>query len=103
MSHGQTTDPNGMFMVQVMPGAYELSVRPPEDLKPPQPEPERPALVWTRTWYPGAAQPDGASKIVVLPGGEIANVELKLLAIPTHLVRGVVLYPDGTPASNVKV
>jgi hypothetical protein len=46
---------------------------------------------------------EGASKIVVLPGGEIANIELKLLAVPARLVRGLVLDPDGTPAPKVKV
>jgi hypothetical protein len=103
MSFSQTTDAQGRFAVQVMPGSYGFSVRPPPELKPPPPEQDGPARVWTRTWYPGVAQVEGASKIVVLPGGEIANVELKLLAVPARLVRGLVLNPDGTPAPKLKV
>jgi hypothetical protein len=49
------------------------------------------------------AGPEGASKIVVLPSGEVLDVELKLLAVPAHAVRGVVLDPDGTPAPKVVV
>ena len=86
-----------------MPGAYGLSVVPPPDLKAPDPEADGPALAWTRTYYPGVAGAEGASKIVVLPGGEILDVELKLLAVPAHAVRGVVLNPDGTPAPKVAI
>jgi hypothetical protein len=42
-------------------------------------------------------------KIVVLPGGEVSDVELKLLAVPAHAVRGVLVNPDGTPAPKVAV
>jgi hypothetical protein len=46
---------------------------------------------------------EGASKIVVLPGSEVSDIELKLLAVPAHAVRGVVLNPDGTPAPKVAI
>jgi hypothetical protein len=85
-----------------MPGSYGISVLPPPDLKPPEAEPGSPALAWKRTWYPGVVLPEAASKIVVLPG-EASNIELKLLALPSHAVRGVVLNPDGTPAPKVAV
>ena len=97
------TDAHGKFEVQLMPGAYGLSVVPPPDLKPPDPEPDGPALAWIRTYYPHVAGPEGASKIVALPGGEILDVELKLLAVPARAVRGVVLNPDGTPAPKVAI
>ena len=103
MSFRGSSDAQGAFEVQLMPGAYGLSVLPPPDLKPPEPEPEGPILAWTRSYYPGVALPEAASKIVVLPGGEVADVELKLLAVPTHAVRGVVLNPDGTPAPKVAI
>jgi len=70
-------------------------------LKPPDPEKNGPPRAWVRTYYPGVADPEAASNILVLPGGEVADVELKLLAIPTHAVRGVVVNPDGTPAPKV--
>jgi hypothetical protein len=98
-----STDAQGKFEVQLMPGTYELSVLPPPDLKPPEPEPDGPVLAWKRSYYPGVALPEAASKIVVLPGGEVSDVELKLLAVPTHAVRGVLLNPDGTPAPKVTI
>ncbi|HXB75407.1 MAG TPA: carboxypeptidase-like regulatory domain-containing protein [Candidatus Acidoferrales bacterium] len=97
------TDAHGKFEVQLMPGTYGLSVVPPPELKPPDPEPDGPVLAWKRTYYPNVALADAASKIVVLPGGEVADVELKLLAVPVHAVRGVVLNPDGTPAPRVAI
>jgi hypothetical protein len=97
------TDAHGNFEVQLMPGTYGLSVLPPRDLKPPDPEKDGPVVVWQRTYYPGVVLPEAASKIVVLPGGEVLDVELKLLAVPAHAVRGVVLNPDGTPAPKVAI
>ena len=97
------TDPQGKFEVQVMPGRYELSVLPAPDLKPPAPQQQGPVLAWKRSYYPGVTLPEEASKIVVLPGREVAGVELKLLAVPAHAVRGIVLNPDGTPAPKVAI
>jgi hypothetical protein len=97
------TDARGNFQVQLMPGAYGLSVLPPADLKPPEPEEGGPALAWVRTYYPGVALAESSAKIVVLPGGDASDVELKLLAVPAHAVRGVLLNPDGTPAAKVTI
>jgi hypothetical protein len=97
------TGADGKFEVQLMPGTYGLSVLPPPDLKPPEPEPDGPILAWKRSYYPGVALPEAALKIVVLPGGEVSDVELKLLAVPAHAVRGVLVNPDGTPAPKVAV
>jgi hypothetical protein len=102
MSFRGSSDAQGKFEVQLMPGAYELSVLPPPDLKPPEPEPAGPVLAWKRSYYPGVVLPEAALKIVVLPG-EASEVELKLLAVPAHAVRGVVLNPDGTPAPKVAI
>src|ERR1035437_5591524 len=103
MSFLGSTDAQGKFELQSMPGTYGLSVLPPPDLKPPEPEQEGPVLAWKRSYYPGVALPEGASNIAVLPGGEVSDVELKLLAVPAHAVRGVVLNPDGTPAPKVTI
>ena len=103
MTFRGTADARGNFEVRLMPGAYGLSVLPPEDLKPPDPGPDAPALAWKRTYYPGVPNSDEALKIVVLPGGELTDVELKLLALPAHAVRGVVLHPDGTPAPKATI
>jgi Carboxypeptidase regulatory-like domain len=102
MSFRGSSDANGKFEVLLMPGSYGLSVVPPPELKPPEPEPDGPVLGWKRSYYPGVALPEAASKIVALPG-EVSEIELKLLALPTHSVRGVLLNPDGTPAPKVQV
>jgi len=103
MSMRGTTDAHGKFEVQLMPGAYGLSVAPPADLKPPEPGEDGVPLAWTRTWYPHADAADTASRIVVSPGAEFAGVELKLLAVPLHAVRGVVVNSDGAPAPKVTI
>ena len=100
--------PRESLSLRLLPGGYILSVVPPLGLKPPNPEPGRNrtndrVLVWTRTFYPGVALPEAASKIVAQPGGEVSDIELKLLAVPVHAVRGVLLNPDGTPAPKVAI
>ena len=97
------TDAQGKFEVQVMPGSYGLSVRPPAGLKPPEREEDGPALAWKQTYYPGVGSAAEAAKIVVLPGGHVSDVELKLLAVTAHAVRGVVRNGDGTPAVKAAV
>jgi hypothetical protein len=103
MAFRGTTDGKGNFEVGVMPGAYGLSVLAPPDLKPPDPEPDTPPLAWTRSYYPGVASAEAASKIVVPPGANVPGIELKLLAVPARTVRGVVLHPDGSPAPKASI
>lgn len=97
-------DKDGKFDLHkfMLPGAYTLSVAPPAGLRPPDPEPDR-VLNWTRTYYPGVTTLEAASKISLLPGSEVTDLELKLLAVPAHAVRGVLLNPDGTPAPKVAI
>ena len=99
------TDSHGKFELRrLLPDAYTLSAVPPPGLKPPDPEPESDrARAWTRTYYPGVAVREAASRIVLRPGGEVLDIELKLLAVPAHAVRGVLLNPDGKPVPNAKI
>ena len=97
------TDAHGKFEVQLMPGAYGLSVVPPPDLKPPDPEQDGPVLAWKRTYYPGVARSGSGIEDRGVARRQISDVELKLLAVPAHAVRGVVLNPDGTPAPKVTI
>jgi hypothetical protein len=96
------TDANGTFSESLFPGsAYALARSPPLGLKPPDPEPDSGRILsWVRTWYPGVAFPEAASKILGRPGIDL-EIESKLLALSAHTVRGVLLYPDGTPAPKV--
>jgi hypothetical protein len=99
-----TTDATGKFELHLDPGAYILSVLPPTDLRPPVPEPgidER--LIWTRTFYPSVAGLEAASKIMLRPGSESSGIVIRLLAVPSHAVRGILLNPDGTPASDATI
>lgn len=99
-----TSDASGKFELRVQPGAYILSVLPPVGLKPPDPEPDSDRqLVWTRTFYPGVAFLEAASKIVLRPGSELSGFEIKLLAVPSHAVRGVLINLDGTPVPKATV
>jgi len=103
MAHTGKADAHGKFEVQLMPGSYQLRVTPPLTLDPPDREEGGPALAWARTFYPGVTDRAAAADILVLPGAEVADIELKLLAVPTRSVRGVVLNPDGTPAAKAAV
>jgi hypothetical protein len=107
-------DAQGKFELHqfLFPGGYTLSAAPPPGLKPPDPEPAPEAhaepdsgrvQAWARTWYPGATVPEAASKIVLPPGGEVSDIELKLRAVPAHAVRGVLLHPDGKPAPKIEI
>jgi hypothetical protein len=102
---GADTDAAGKFRLPLQPGdAYTLSVLPPLGWKPPDPEPEGGRVLgWARTYYPGVASPEAAAKIVLPPGGELSDVDLKLAAVPAHAVRGVLLNPDGRPAPKVAI
>src|SRR5271157_1427491 len=100
----ESTDATGKFELRLLPGGYTLSVVPPTGLKPPNPEPDDDrVMVWTRTFYPGGALPEAASKIVAQPGRVLSDIELKLQAVPAHALRGVLLNPDGTPAPKVAI
>ncbi len=95
----QGTDKEGKFADIVFPGTISiLSVAPPIGLKRPDPDPDtgRPRT-WVRTYYPGVADRAAAGKIVGRPGVWLSDIEIKLVASPTHVLRGTVLNPDGTP------
>jgi hypothetical protein len=85
-------------------GIYRLLVLPQLGLKPPDPDPERGQIRgWAPTYYPGVTTLEAATNIVVPPGGEVADLEFKLQAVPAHPVRGVLLKPDGKPVPKVQI
>ncbi len=100
------TGADGRFDIHkfTFPGAYAVSAVPPEGFKPPAADAESGAArAWTRTYYPGVAEPEAAAKILLLPGGDVRDIELKLLAAAANPVRGVILNPEGKPAAKVEV
>lgn len=101
-----TADAQGRFELHQMliPGAYTLSASPPPNLKPPDPEPEGGGVLnWVRTWYPAGSSAQAASKIVLAAGSEVSDLEIKLLALPAHAVRGVLLNPAGDPVPQTDI
>ena len=101
------TDAQGRFNLDsVIPSTanYTLGATAPAGWKAPDPDPDGgPPRGWTRTFYPGVAFQEQAAAIAVRPDGEVSSVDIKLLAVPRHTIRGVVLNPDGTPAPKVAV
>jgi len=88
----------------LFPGDYALSVSPMPGLKPPAPDPDTGARrAWAHTWYPGVTSAEAAAKIPILAGGEVTDVELKLVAVPAHALRGTLLNADGKPAPKVEI
>ena len=86
------------------PGPYRLAVVPLATLKPPDPDPETgQKRGWALTYYPGVTIHDAATKLQVRPGNQSADLEIKLQMAPVHMLRGVVLNPDGAPARGVEV
>ena len=102
---GATTDASGNFEQRVQPpGRYRVWVTPPAGIKPPEPQQGSDQVrVWTPVYYPGVRSWDAASKIVVHAGYQVAGIELKLVPVPAHVVRGMLLNLDGTPAPAVTV
>ena len=100
----QTADAHGNFEVKLPASAFTLWTAAPADWKPPDPEPGTSRrLAWTRTWYPGVADSKAARRIVVRPNAEVSGIEIKLLAVSTHAIQGVVLDLYGAPAPGVEL
>jgi hypothetical protein len=103
MSFRGQTDAHGKFEVQLMPGrvwTFRGSAAQPEAAR--AGRGRRYAGLETNL-LSGVDSAEAASKIVVFPGSEVSGVELKLLAIPAHAVRGLALYPDGSPAAKAQI
>jgi hypothetical protein len=86
------------------PGPWVLTATPPPSWPPPDPDsPGAQPLGWTETFYPGVTSFELAAQIVVPPGGELRNLDIKLAAVPVRRIRGVVLDVSGNPVSKVSV
>jgi hypothetical protein len=60
-------------------------------------------LGWAQTFYPGVIDPRLAQPILLQPGIEQWNADVKLAAAPIHRIRGRVVDPNGDPAARVSV
>lgn len=95
------TDAKGNFELgSVIPvnTGYSLSVAPPADWKAPGPDQGTgQSRAWARTFYPSTVFGDLAVPLVPQIGGDLLGLEVKLLAVPVHAIRGVLLSPGGVP------
>ncbi len=98
------TDDKGRFSIDsVIPGqsSYSLKVEPPSGWKPPGPAGT--PRTWATTFYPGVARREQAGAILLAAGSDLQGLDIKLVAVPTHAVRGVLLKRRGSPAPNVSI
>jgi hypothetical protein len=96
-----TTDDQGRYKLgQVPPGHYKLSVNydgPPDE--------QRSELIksFPLFYYPGVLSAVQASVIVVGESAKVEDVDFRLPTPPERMIEGVVLWPDGKPASNAQL
>jgi len=100
------TDGNGRFTMPLGPVRqnFTLVATPPAGWKPPAPNPDsKEPRAWARTFYPNAVFRELAAPIVVPPSGDLDGLEITLLAVPLHAIRGVLLNADGDPAPKTQI
>lgn len=95
-----TTGPEGEFSFDMAPGSYFLSARPPAKLAPPARVGDQ-EYAWAQTWYPGVSQPGEAQKILIRPGAQLVDQDLKLGAVNAYTIRGQVRDSNGDPVADV--
>lgn len=96
------TDSEGGFLLEMRPGKYLLSAKPPTAIPPPKPEGDQ-HYGWAQTWFPGVSDTDAAAEIVVVPGTDIVGQDIKLRVMPLHVIRGIVHDIHGNPVANVAI
>ena len=97
-----STDAEGSFAFDnLQSGPYTLLARPKTGEPVTKHEGSRTEVV--PTYYPSVVEPTQAESIVVRAGAELSGYEIRMQSVPVYRVRGVVLNPDGKPASKAVV
>jgi len=86
----------------LVPGPWLLSATAPQSWSPPE-SPGTERLGWAQTFYPGVTDPELAEAVIVRPGGEQWNPDIKLIAAPIHRIRGRLLDVRGDPVPKASV
>src|SRR6185295_12439079 len=73
-----------------LPGAWLLSAIAPSSRTLPESVGDQ-RFEWAQTFYPGVVDPQLSVKVMVRPGSEVSNADIKLSSVPVHRIRGVVL------------
>jgi hypothetical protein len=96
----RTSDAKGEYQFEGLPfaGDFVIAAMPPLNMKPPDPDDQQ--LAWAQTFYPGVTDREAAARLVLPPGGELWDLDIKLAAAPLHRIRGVVLDPRGVPVAG---
>lgn len=94
--YGQTGSDGNFVSYNIPPGLYTLSVNygnPPNDESP-----------FPTVFYPGVRDKSQATIIEIKAGEEIKNIEFQLpLRLNKKVVKGLVVWADGTPVAGVEV
>ena len=85
-----------------LPGAWLLAASAPDTWPAPPARDDQP-MAHAQTFYPNTTDPDLAEPIIVRPGAQLWDVDIKLKAIPAFHVRGRILDPRDKPAAQAKV
>ncbi len=94
---------NGEFtVIDLLPGPWLVAAAAPPSWNPPEARGGE-QLAWAETFYPGVTDPELAEAVLLRPGGEQWNAEIKLAAAPTHRLRGRVVDAHREPASGASV
>jgi hypothetical protein len=92
----EPTDAEGKFLfAEVPPGRYLLSVN-----RSRYPDPTAPNNAYAPTYYPGVTDVTKARVIVVEPGENLKDLEIRVTKRPVSIVEGSVVWPDGSPVKN---
>lgn len=87
---------------QLPAGTVTVSATPPSSWKAPESR-DGQDLGWTQTFYPDATDEALALAVPLGPGGEAADLNIKLAPVPVHRLRGVVLDLRGEPVAKASV
>ena len=102
ISSGTTSDAEGGYSFDVRPGAYFLSARAPLKLTPPAAIGDQ-HYAWAKTWFPGVTDLTAAQKILIRPGAELVDQDIKLIAEKAYAIRGYLRDSNGDPAPQLAI
>jgi uncharacterized GH25 family protein len=98
----KANDKGEYAIADLVPGPWLLSAAAPSSWGAPESRDDR-RLGWAQTFYPGVTGPQAAEAIMVRPGGELWNLDIKLAAVPVQRIRGRVLDVRGDPVPKASV
>jgi 5-hydroxyisourate hydrolase-like protein (transthyretin family) len=96
------TGADGGFSFEVVPGSYVLCAVAPAKLTPPEPVGDQ-HYAWAKTCFPGLTDLSAAQKILIHPGSELDDQDIKLRAVNAYRIRGQLRDSSGSPAPKLTI